>query len=315
MVRDSNYPEWKGIGEVGHLDGLSPEPFAGIEPKLKEVCERIEHYMKSPHLLSDFPSIRFAVEQIQLSLQQKKQEILFPSAFSEGKKDIPINGLIWMGPIGEMRKQVREKIETGWTCVKLKIGALNFWDELQLIRELRKEFSASEIEIRVDANGAFSPHEAHEKLNRLSELDLHSIEQPIAIKQWETMAELCRSTALPIALDEELIGISDIGEKQHVLQLIRPQYIILKPSLIGGIASSTEWINTAKDLNIGWWITSALESNVGLNAIAQWTATLNNLMPQGLGTGQLYTNNIDSPLSIQHCALHFDPTQKFALPF
>jgi O-succinylbenzoate synthase len=288
VVSDNTLPEWRGIGEVGHLNGLSPEPFDSIEPKLKDVCAQINAYLTSENGLENFPSIRFALEQIHFSLHQKKQELLFPSAFTEGKMDIPINGLIWMGPKEEMRKQIREKIDSGWKCVKLKIGALHFEDELSLLRELRKEFSAAEIEIRVDANGAFSIQDAAEKINRLSELNLHSIEQPIAVKQWEEMAKLCRTTALPIALDEELIG---------------------------GIRSSLEWIQCANDLSIGWWITSALESNVGLNAIAQWTATLQNPMPQGLGTGQLYTNNIDSPLSIENCALHFDPSKKFTLPF
>jgi o-succinylbenzoate synthase len=315
VVSDNTLPEWRGIGEVGHLNGLSPEPFDSIEPKLKDVCEQIDAYLTSETGLENFPSIRFALEQIHFSLHQKKQELLFPSDFTKGKMDIPINGLIWMGPKEEMRKQIREKIDSGWKCVKLKIGALHFEDELSLLRELRKEFSAAEIEIRVDANGAFSIQDAAEKINRLSELNLQSIEQPIAVKQWEEMAKLCRTTALPIALDEELIGISTRKEKLDLLAQIRPQYIILKPSLIGGIRSSLEWIQCANDLSIGWWITSALESNVGLNAIAQWTATLQNPMPQGLGTGQLYTNNIDSPLSIENCALHFDPSKKFTLPF
>ena len=197
-----------------------------------------------------------------------------------------------------MREQIEEKIKQGFRCIKMKIGAIDFETEIDLLKAIRKEFSATDIELRVDANGAFRSEEALEKLKRLSELDLHSIEQPIQPKQWEAMAALCEKTPLPIALDEELIGVFSTTEKSKLLKTIQPQYIILKPSLVGGFSGTGQWITLAEELQIGWWVTSALESNVGLNAIAQYTYTKNNPMPQGLGTGSLYTNNINAPLEV-----------------
>jgi L-alanine-DL-glutamate epimerase-like enolase superfamily enzyme len=211
-----------------------------------------------------------------------------------------------MGDEAFMRRQIKEKIEAGFDCIKLKIGAIDFKAELDILKSIRKEFSVSDIELRVDANGAFKPNEALEKLNLLSEYSLHSIEQPIQPKQFNAMAELCENTPLPIALDEELIGVFDVKTKLRLLEKIKPQYIILKPSLIGGYRGSSEWIDISESLNIKWWITSALESNIGLNAIAQWTYTLKNTMPQGLGTGGLFTNNFDSPLTVKNGTLQYD---------
>jgi len=236
---------------------------------------------------------------------------LFYSEFTKGKQSIPINGLVWMGDKEFMKRQIKEKLAAGFSCIKMKIGAIDFETEIDLLKSIRKEFSATEIELRVDANGGFTPKNALEKLKRLSELEIHSIEQPIKQGQFEEMAMLCEKTPLPIALDEELIGVFSIERKRKIIQTIQPQFIILKPSLVGGFKGSEEWIELANSHNIAWWITSALESNVGLNAIAQWTFTLNNTMPQGLGTGGLYTNNFDSPLEIQKGSLHYNNSKKW----
>ena len=227
--------------------------------------------------------------------------------FSKGKEGIPINGLIWMGNFDEMYHRIEEKMKAGFRCIKLKIGAIDFEKELELLAHIRQHFSPEQIELRVDANGAFSPTDALEKLKQLSEYQLHSIEQPIRAGQWEEMAKLCEQTPFPIALDEELIGVNDRATKEALLDTIRPQYIILKPSLHGGISGSEEWIEMAAERGIGSWVTSALESNIGLNAIAQWTATLMPTLPQGLGTGLLFTDNIDYPLHIEGDCLWYDP--------
>ena len=231
---------------------------------------------------------------------------LWDTAFSRGETGIPINGLIWMGDFNKMLAQIETKMNVGFRCIKLKIGAINFEEELALLRHIRAHFSSNEIELRVDANGAFAPADAMEKLKRLSELDLHSIEQPIRAGQWEEMARLTSESPLPIALDEELIGCNTLVEKRKLLSAIRPQYIILKPSLHGGISGGNEWIAEAERQRIGWWITSALESNIGLNAIAQWCATFDNPLPQGLGTGLLFTDNVEMPLEIRKDCLWFD---------
>lgn len=298
------------IGECAPLEGLSADNIKMMESQIQTICDSLDQ-QKDFVIPSEFPSIRFGLEMAMLDLQNGGERILFPSDFTRGKATIPINGLVWMGDFDFMQKQVKEKIEAGFTCVKFKIGAIDFEKELDLIRQVRKEFSANDIEIRVDANGAFKPEEALEKLKRLSDYSLHSIEQPIRQNQWESMAELCDKTPLPIALDEELIGVFSQTEKRRLLLQIKPQYIILKPSLLGGFAASEEWIQLANEQNIGWWITSALESNIGLNAIAQWTYTLRNTMPQGLGTGQLFTNNFDSPLSIKNGNLFFQQAHQW----
>ena len=289
-----------GIGECGILRTLSIDDRPDYEEKLKWTCQNI-HLPKDELLaeLVEFPSIQFGVEMALLSLQSQDPFQLFPSAFTNGEKGIPINGLIWMGEEAFMHEQIQQKLEQGFSCIKLKIGAIDFDKEIALLQSIRKKYSASEIELRVDANGAFKPHEALQKLQRLSELDLHSIEQPIKQGQFSEMAKLCAKTPLPIALDEELIGVFSVTKKEELLQTIQPQYIILKPSLIGGFKGTQEWIDLAEKQNIGWWITSALESNIGLNAISQFTFVQDSNMPQGLGTGSLYTNNIESPLVVK----------------
>ena len=301
-----------GVGECGILRGLSIDDRPDYEAKLKWVCDNIQLGLeKLLEELIEFPSIQFGLETAFKSLESENQFILFPSEFTKGNDSIPINGLVWMGSEAIMRTQIKEKIESGFNCIKLKIGAIDFKTELEILKSIRKEFSVSDIELRVDANGAFSPVDALEKLKRLSEYHIHSIEQPIKPKQFEAMAQLCKETPLPIALDEELIGVFSTEAKQKLLKTIKPQYIILKPSLVGGFAGSQQWINIAESLNIKWWITSALESNVGLNAISQWTYTLNSKMPQGLGTGSLFTNNFPSPLKVKNGTLHYDIKQNW----
>lgn len=297
-----------GVGECGILRGLSIDDRQDYEKKLKWVCNNI-HLGKKMLLgqSQDFPSIQFGLEMAFKSLEAKDQFSLFPSQFTKGKAAISINGLVWMGGKNFIKKQIAEKIQAGFKCIKLKIGAIDFETELDLLKYIRAEFSSEEIEIRVDANGAFSPSEALEKLKKLSEFKLHSIEQPIKPGQHTAMAVLCEKTPLPIALDEELIGVFEVTKKQKLLHTIKPQYIILKPSLIGGFQGSQEWIKLAEAQKTGWWITSALESNVGLNAIAQFTFTLDNKMPQGLGTGGLYTNNFEAPLEVKKGKLHYNP--------
>jgi o-succinylbenzoate synthase len=297
-----------GIGETGLFRGLSIDDVDHYENKLKWVCNHIDLGLELLRKqLYEFPSIQFGLEQAFLSLKSESSFELFPSSFTRGKKSIPINGLIWMGNRSFMKNQIQEKLKSGFSCLKMKIGALNFDAEMELLKEIRKEFSSNEIELRVDANGAFNPKNALEKLHRLSALEIHSIEQPIQQGQVQEMAELCSKTPLPIALDEELIGVFSSEQKKKLIATIAPQYIILKPSLIGGFAGSEEWINFAQQYNCGWWITSALESNVGLNAIAQFTYTLQSNLPQGLGTGGLFTNNFTSPLEVKNGTLQYDP--------
>jgi o-succinylbenzoate synthase len=306
IVYDKNMPDKKGIGECSIIRRLSIDDRPDFEVKLKEVIEDINnHTYWLDEGLAEFPAIRFGLEMAMTDLRTEKPGLVFHSEFTSGAKGIPINGLIWMGDVKNMYEQVKEKVSVGFDCIKLKIGAINFEDELVLLKKIRKEFSGFDLELRVDANGAFKFSEALEKLKRLSDFQIHSIEQPIKQGQWEEMAYLCLTSPIPIALDEELIGIQDENMMGKILEVIRPQYIILKPSLLGGFKQSDKWIEKAVSGNIGWWVTSALESNVGLNAIAQWTATLQTDMYQGLGTGQLFENNIASPLSIKKGSLHY----------
>jgi o-succinylbenzoate synthase len=299
-----------GIGECGILKGLSIVDKPNYEDKLKWICENINLGLETLlGELVEFPSIQFGLETAFKSLESSDPFQIFPSAFIKGFDSIPINGLVWMGNEDFMRSQIKTKIESGFDCIKLKIGAIDFKTELNILKSIRNEFSKSDIELRVDANGAFSTEDALEKLKRLSEYQLHSIEQPIKQNQFEAMSKLCEVTPLPIALDEELIGVFGIEAKRKLLQNIKPQYIILKPSLVGGFGGSQQWIDLAEDLDIKWWITSALESNIGLNAISQWTYTLKNTMPQGLGTGGLFTNNFDSPLTVKNGTLQYNLKQ------
>ena len=301
-----------GIGECGLFKGLSCDDRPDYEEKLQWLCTNIHKNSDELFIeLTEFPSIQFGLEQAVLSLKSSNSFELFPSKFTQSKDAININGLIWMGSEVFMKQQISDKLKAGFSTIKMKIGAIDFETELSLLKSIRSEFSSKEIELRVDANGAFKPSEALEKLKRLSEFEIHSIEQPIRQGQIKEMAELCLKTPLPIALDEELIGVFNVTKKKKLLQIINPQYIILKPSLVGGFKGSEEWIRLAEKQQIGWWITSALESNIGLNAIAQWTYILNNKMPQGLGTGSLFTNNFESPLEVENGQLHYNNTENW----
>lgn len=301
----------KGVGECGIFRGLSYDDVPEYEEKLKWLCNHIHEndiFLKDE--LKQFPSIIFGLEQATANVEHT-EDIYFPSEFTHGNDSIKINGLIWMGTIDFMQEQIEEKINNGYDCIKLKIG-VNWNSEKKIIQKLREKFPKSQLEIRVDANGAFAFEEAKIVLKELAELGIHSIEQPIKAGSWKleagssTMAKLCAETPLPIALDEELIGVIDFEEKSKLLEIIKPQFIILKPSFVGGFSGCDEWISIAEYLGIGWWITSALESNIGLNAIAQYTYTKKNPMPQGLGTGSLFTNNFESRLLLKKDRLYFE---------
>ena len=296
-----------GIGECAPLPDLSVDDLKKMSTKLLQVCEEIGYFIQFAEELRTWPSIRFGLETALLDLKNGGQQKLFPSAFTLGEQGIPINGLIWMGAPEFMKQQVRAKLDAGFRCIKMKIGALDFETEFSLLKAIREEFSPEEITLRVDANCAYSYQTALENLKRLSDLHIHSIEQPIATGRWNEMAELCSKSPVPIGLDEELIGISSRNEMQKLLETIHPAYLILKPSLLGGFAGCEKWIEQAGKYGTGWWITSALESNIGLNAIAQWTFQLNAKGEQGLGTGQLFTNNFDSPLEIAGEQLWYRP--------
>ncbi|MFG6685866.1 o-succinylbenzoate synthase [Mariniflexile sp. HNIBRBA6329] len=302
-----NSGEKQGIGECGLFRGLSIDDRPDYEDKLQWVCNNIQ--LDLDFLLNElleFPSIQFGLEMAFKSLESHSPFEIFPSKFTQSEDSIAINGLIWMGSETFMKQQIQDKIEAGFNCIKMKIGAIDFQTEINLLKSIRKEFTSKDIELRVDANGAFLPSEALEKLKILSNLDIHSIEQPIKQGQVDDMAKLCKETPLPIALDEELIGVFSVTEKKKLLQTIKPQYIILKPSLVGGFKGSNEWIEIAEQNQVGWWITSALESNIGLNAIAQYTYTKQSKLPQGLGTGGLFTNNFDCPLEVKNGTLQYN---------
>lgn len=303
-----------GIGECAVFRGLSADDVPDYENRLQWLCEHITENDDIIYTyLQNYPSLLFGWEQAKLSLSQKHPFILFPSAFTQGEQSIPINGLIWMGQKDFMLTQIIQKLNEGYKVLKLKVGALDFAVECEILHYIRQQFSVQDLEIRLDANGAFLPALALEKLNTLAQYHIHSIEQPIQAGQWTTMADLCQKSPIPIALDEELMGIQYVEKKKELLQLIQPQYIILKPSLHGGILGCTTWINLAEQNSIKWWITSALESNIGLNAIAQFTFSQHTIMPQGLGTGGLFTNNFPSPLETKNAGLHYNPNVKWSL--
>ena len=306
----------KGIGECGILRGLSCDDRPDYEEKLAWACANIHIGINQLwEALIEFPSIQFGVEMAFQSLASENPFLLFPSAFTKGQKSIPINGLIWMGNEAFMKQQIETKLAEGFHCLKLKIGAIDFDEELKLLDFIRLNFTPEQVEIRVDANGAFDKTEALNKLNQLSGFKLHSIEQPIQKNNTDSMSELCKTSPIPIALDEELIGVFSFEEKEQLLEKIKPQYIILKPSFVGGFRGTNEWISLADKYQIKWWITSALESNIGLNAIAQWTFLKQNTMPQGLGTGALYHNNFECQLEVSEGQLWFKSNKDFHFDF
>jgi o-succinylbenzoate synthase len=310
-------PKTVGWGEAAPLVKLSIDDIPDFEVQLANLCKKLSgtsvpaneasilDWVEN-HIPSFLPSIRFAFEMSLFDLLHHGVKMVFDTPFSNQHQSIPINGLIWMGGREFMLEQIDKKLEEGYNCIKMKIGAIDFEQECELLGYIRQKFNASQVTLRVDANGAFTGQDAMRKLKKLAEFDLHSIEQPIRQGQIELMAELCSQTPLPIALDEELIGIVGYLDKKELLEKIKPQYIIIKPTLLGGIAASREWIALAEKTGIGWWVTSALESNIGLNAIAQFTSTFDTDMHQGLGTGQLYVNNFESPLTITKGHLKYD---------
>jgi o-succinylbenzoate synthase len=301
-------PDVIGIGEAALFPGHSKEFPADVRTKLLELCADTTNWaQRLDDDLVDVPSVRFAVDQCLKDLEVSGSKVLFPSDFTLGRKGIPINGLVWMGDAREMRERIKERIAAGYTCIKMKIGAIGIEEELAILRDVRKEFGAKDLTLRVDANGAFDARTAPDILERLAELEVESIEQPIHAGLIELMGELCANAPIPIALDEELIGHNTRDAKVDLLDTVRPQAIVIKPSLVGGWRAAREWIDLANARRIGWWLTSALESSIGLNAIAQWAATLELDRPQGLGTGALYTNNIISPLLAERGELRYRP--------
>lgn len=304
-LSDDNEPGSVGIGECATLPDLSCDamPPKEYERILKGFCDDLCQSGKiDKEAMRSYPSMLFGLETAKRQLDNGGGVDLFNTPFGRGEEGITINGLIWMGTFDEMFQRLEAKLKAGFHCVKLKIGAIDFEKELRLIQHIRQHFSRKEVELRVDANGGFTPDNAMQRLEALAKYDIHSIEQPIRQHQWKEMARLCKNSPLPIALDEELIGVNDLTEKNRLLDTIQPQYIILKPSLHGGISGTREWIKLAKERGIGSWMTSALESNIGLNAIAQLTADIYGphiTMAQGLGTGQLFSDNIPMPLEIR----------------
>jgi len=323
-IYDDENPMVMGLGECGPLRGLSLDDQPDFEQRLGDLCRyfsKLDLQLFSwnvPIVLNqligqELPSVLFGFETAMLDYLSGGQRIIADNDFVRGVRSLPINGLVWMGDAPFMQRQVEEKLAAGYTTLKLKIGAINFEQELALLASIRERFTAEQITLRVDANGAFSPDEAMDKLTRLSAFQLHSIEQPIHAGNHDFMAELCRHSPLPIALDEELIGHMEYVDKFRLLKKIQPQFVVLKPTLLGGLRHADEWIELANRLNIGWWITSALESNIGLNAIAQYTAKYRHLLPQGLGTGQLYHNNFDSPLHTENGQISYKPGEQWNL--
>jgi len=305
-IRD-NEKKTEGLGECSIISGLSIDPENEIEQKLQEVCNQINasvNFDLNSLFSSRFPAINFALESAYFNLNTGRKDILFDNYFSRREKGIDINGLVWMASVDDMFHQAKTKYESGFKCLKFKIGALDFEREIELLKRVRNELS-NEIEIRLDANGAFSLKEALHKIEILSGFNIHSLEQPIKPGQWDAMTEICRQSPIPIALDEELIGI-DVRKASELFDAIQPAYLILKPSLVGGFSASDTWVNHAEEKKIGWWATSALESNLGLNAIAQWVANKKLKMPQGLGTGSLYIQNYPIDLEIKSGQLWFN---------
>lgn len=303
-VYDEADPSVFGIGECSVFPGLSPEADGNYGYKLVELLANIALGKETD--LSRHSSILFGLEQALRDFAGGGRHIYFPSPFTEGKGSIDINGLVWMGDFDEMIARIDEKVSLGFHCVKLKIGAIDWKKEVEMIEYIRRKYSDSTLQIRVDANGAFTMDNALPRLKRLADLGVHSIEQPIPAGCPELMSFLCNVSPLPIALDESLIGVYGEEAKKGLLDMVMPAFIILKPSLCGGFSGAEQWIHLAEERGIGWWVTSALESNVGLNALAQWTATLDTSIPQGLGTGGLYTNNLECPLRLDGERLRYD---------
>jgi len=317
-----------GFGECSVIPGISPDDTPNYEKLIERACADINRLCMSydaswqnpiqwlervldATMPIGFPSIKFGFETALLDLVNGGKRQIIATDFIKGKIIIPINGLVWMNTIPQMRLEAFAKINAGFNCIKIKIGALNWQEELDLLREIRESEAGAKVILRVDANGAFNADNVFEKLADLAEFNLHSIEQPIEKGQWPLLSTICKQSPVPIALDEELSGSKERDEKIALLRTIKPQYIVLKPSMVGGLYETKEWIEVAESLNIAWWITSALESNIGLNAIAQFTAQYSNLMHQGLGTGKLYQWNFESPLQAENGFLQYSQEKQW----
>ncbi len=308
-LSDRRQPDRVGLGECAPWPGLSVDDRPDFEAKLAEVCEALKAGQPPTEFdLADWPALAFGLEMAWRDWQHGGSRQLFENEFSRGRKLIPIHGLIWLDSPADMLQQVHLKVSQGHTCIKLKVGALDFEAERALLAEVRRCYPPERIELRLDANGAFSPDIALERLTDLARFQIHSIEQPLKAGQWPAMARLCARSPIKIALDEELIGITSTARKKELLAKIKPHYLVLKPALLGGFAAAEAWLALAQELGIGWWVNSALESNIGLNALGQWTSSLNATIIQGLGNGQLYTNNIPSPIKLARGLLVYDTT-------
>ncbi|MEM7028174.1 MAG: o-succinylbenzoate synthase [Chloroflexota bacterium] len=315
QLTDPETPTVFGIGEAGPLVGLSVDDRPDFEEKIAQVCEAINAGERLGDLqLADWPALAFAIEMAALDLQNGGRRRWFDTAFSRGEAILPTHGLIWMADQKGLQRQIEQKVAQGFRCVKLKVGALPFERECEVLATIRRMYTADEVEIRLDANGAFSADNALKMLETLAQYKIFVLEQPIKPGQWGVMADLCRNSPIPIALDEELIGQFEMLHRRQLLEQIKPACLVLKPTLIGGFTSAEEWIALAQERQIGWWVNSALESNVGLNAIAQWVSHFETDFVHGLGTGQLYTNNISSPLQLVDAGLTINLAQKWDLP-
>lgn len=310
-----NHSGETGIGECALFRGLGDDDREDYEDCLRDACRKI-NFASSLDEISATPytSLRFGLETAVNDLRNGGCRRPFPSPWSDGKGEIAINGLVWMGNAQQMLRRIDEKLEKGFRCVKLKIGGIDFDEELKLLAYIRNRFPSSRLELRLDANGAFNPNDALVKLEKLAGYSIHSIEQPVKPGQWREMAEICRLSPIPVALDEELIGCNDDAFMERLLDEVKPAYLILKPSLCGGFYGAERWIHYAESKGVGWWATSALESNVGLNAIAQWISCRPTTMPQGLGTGGLYVNNVESPIVQERDVLRYNPETKWKFP-
>lgn len=312
-------PEFFGIGECGPLEGLSPDLQGNMMEaldnciKMASGIEEISLDHVKEIIPGNYPALQFALETAIMDLKNGGNRVLYDNDFTNSKQAIPINGLVWMGSMELMLHRIKSKISEGFKCIKLKVGAINFQDELTLLKHIRNQFSSEEITIRLDANGAYGKEKALEILDGFSKYDIHSIEQPIMAGDWKSMEKICDQSPIPIALDEELIGVNENEHRMQLLENIKPAYIIIKPTLVGGLQQSKDWIALATERSVGWWVTSALESNIGLNAIAQFTANYPVELPQGLGTGQLFYNNISSPLYIKKGYLNYGKKENWDL--
>ncbi|RZK61036.1 MAG: o-succinylbenzoate synthase [Hymenobacter sp.] len=322
-LRDMRASGRVGWGEAAPLAGLSPDFGPNFEAQVQQLCQAVnaqryalpEDIRPAELVSAALPALRFALETAVLDLTHGGRHQLYANAFAQGQASIPINGLVWMGDAAFMRAQIRQKLAAGYSCLKLKIGSLDFATELALLAEIRAEAGPAELVLRVDANGAFGPADALGKLDQLARFDVHSIEQPLAAGQWAALAEVCRHSPIAVALDEELIALTNLNKQAELLATVRPAYVVLKPTLLGGHAATRHWIALAQTHHLGWWITSALESNIGLNAVAQLTGEYDVAgFAQGLGTGQLYHNNVAAPLRIAQGALHYDPISPWGQP-